>query len=42
MQIISFIASVMTLCLFIRKSCVCTRWQKWRPIYILFSHSPTI
>ena len=32
----------MTLCLFIRKSCVCTRWQKWRPIYILFSHSPTI
>jgi len=28
MQLISFIASVMTLCSFIRKSCVCTCWNK--------------
>jgi len=42
MQLISFIASVMTLCSFIRKSCVCTCWKKWRPFYILFSRSPTI
>ena len=31
-------------CSFIRKSCVCTCWKKWRPfyIYILFGHSPTM
>ena len=34
MQLISFIASVMTVCSFIRKSCVCTCWKKWRPFYI--------
>ena len=27
-HLISFIASVMTLCSFIRKSCVCTCWKK--------------
>ena len=34
MQLISFIAFVMTLCSFIRKSCGCTCWKKRRPFYI--------
>ena len=35
MQLISFIASVMTLCLFIWKSCVYTCWKKWRPFFLV-------
>jgi len=42
MQLISFTASVMTFCSFIRKSCVCMCWKKRRPFYMFFSHSPTI